>query len=45
MNQYQLSCGHWVNDWPGFDIGSWHGCVPCDTLKTTVIGFVQVVTS
>jgi hypothetical protein len=39
MTCYQLSCGHWMTDIPGYRIGDVLGCYKCDTHRTVVIGF------
>src|ERR1035441_2328590 len=38
VNGYQLSCGDWQSDVPGFRIGDLFGCIRCDTRRTVVIG-------
>src|ERR1035441_2534678 len=37
VNGYQLSCGDWQSDVPGFRIGDLFGCIRCDTRRTGVL--------
>ena len=38
MNCYQLSCGHWRSEVPGYEIGGIMPCLKCNTLRALVIG-------
>lgn len=45
MNNWQLSCGHWVSDPGPHSIGEPFPCKKCDTLRTTIIGYSAVFPS
>ena len=42
---YQLSCGHWRSEAPGYGIGSVLSCLECNTLRSVVIGYAGPVWS
>jgi hypothetical protein len=35
---YQLACGCWVTDVPGYSIGGYLGCIRCNTLRVEIVG-------
>ena len=45
MTCYQLACGHWRSEAPGYGIGSILPCLECNTLRAVVIGFAGPVLS
>jgi hypothetical protein len=38
VNCYQLACGHWQTDHPGYAVGGLLGCTKCNTLRTLIVG-------
>jgi hypothetical protein len=44
VNCYQLNCGHWRSEIPGYDVGSILSCLKCNALRAVVIGFTTSAT-